>query len=782
MNERIDLTNAVVVTPDSLSRQEEQAIIMLLEEAEKRTCIRWKRTQTWPSDASSVIAVTPFSHLGDVAIPDSDVFPPDGHPSAAEGYHLCVRETGVQQIVWVVGNDPRGVLFGVGKLLRTLCMARSAVSIRSDLDITTAPHYPLRGHQLGYRDKTNSYCAWDLEQWEQYIRDLVVFGANAIELIPPRSDDKLDSVHFPLPPMQMMVGMSQLAENYGIDVWIWFPALDKDYSDPATVEFALNEWGDVFHQLPRVDAVFVPGGDPGKTHPEHLMPLLAKQKENLNQYHPNAELWVSPQGFTPEWFEIFLKILRDERPTWLDGVVHGPWVNTPIADFRRMVPEQYRLRNYPDITHTRSCQFPVPNWDAAYALTEGREPINPRPLAQAAIFRHTQPPADGFLTYCEGCNDDVNKCVWSALGWNPDSDVYEVLREYSRYYIGEEYADGFAQGLLALEQNWEGPLLSNTGVNVTLQQFQSMESAATPQTKRNWRFQQGLYRAYYDAYIRTRLIYETNLEAQAMAALRQGARRGSQVAVAEAERILDLVVCESVAQDWRTRIFQLAEALFQSVQMQLSVELYDGQEEVRGANLDGIDYPLNNTEWLELRFAEIRELLNEEERLSKIQEILDWTNPGPGGFYDDLGNGTQPSHVIGMLPFDEDPAFLRSPVRKFSYRKSTEPQRISWRGHTGTLQNQPFEMCYPRLDPEAQYRIRIVYSAENPQIPVRLDANDGIEVHPWLTRPQPRGPMEFEIPKEATCGGTLVLRWRREPGHGGIGTGCDVSEIWLIRE
>ena len=48
-----------------------------------------------------------------------------------------------------------------------------------------------------------------------------------------------------------------------------------------------------------------------------------------------------------------------------------------------------------------------------------REGINPRPLDEAQILRVLQPFADaGFLT-SEGCNDDVNKAVWSALGWNP---------------------------------------------------------------------------------------------------------------------------------------------------------------------------------------------------------------------------------------------------------------------------------------------------------------------------------------------------------------------------
>ena len=43
------------------------------------------------------------------------------------------------------------------------------------------------------------------------------------------------------------------------------------------MEFALKEWGEVFRQLPRIDAVFVPGGDPGHTQPKYLLALLEKQ-------------------------------------------------------------------------------------------------------------------------------------------------------------------------------------------------------------------------------------------------------------------------------------------------------------------------------------------------------------------------------------------------------------------------------------------------------------------------------------------------------------------------
>src|SRR5439155_18947194 len=169
------------------------------------------------------------------------------------------------------------------------------------------------------------------------------------------------------------------------------------------------------------------------------------------------------------------------------------------------------------------------------AATEGREPINPRPLGQATIFRLTQPDTIGFLTYSEGCNDDVNKTIWSALGWNPDANVTNMLREYSRYFIGERYTEDFAQALLALERNWHGALLTNESVFATLKRFQAMEQSASPQLQGNWRFQQGLYRAYYDAYTRSRLLYETGPEDKATAKLGELKKLGSRAALSEAE-------------------------------------------------------------------------------------------------------------------------------------------------------------------------------------------------------------------------------------------------------
>jgi len=60
--------------------------------------------------------------------------------------------------------------------------------------------------------------------------------------------------------------------------------------------------------------------------------------------------------------------------------------------------------------------------------------------------------------------------------------------------------------------------------------------------------------------------------------------------------------------------------------MQLSVGRYQAISVDRGANLDTIDVPLNNRVWLAQRFAEIRKMSDESERLSEL--ALDWSSAG----------------------------------------------------------------------------------------------------------------------------------------------------------
>ncbi len=785
----VDLSRAKIIIASGFTAPAPKAALLLADEAEKRTGLRWPILANASPPAEPLIILTTADRID--FLPEN-IRPPKTSAATqkADGYSIFVSG----QSVVVIGNDPRGLLFGAGRLLRELQLRPGRIELADNVAIQTAPQYPLRGHQLGYRPKTNSYDAWDLPQWEQYIRDLVVFGCNAIELIPPRSDDAADSPHFHRPPFEMMVGMSRIAAEYGLAVWIWYPAMDPDYSRPDTVRHALEEWAKIFEALPKIDAVFVPGGDPGHTRPKFLMALLEKQTASLHRFHPHAQMWVSPQGFTGEWMSEFLQILRGQKPGWLSGVVYGPQVRGTLRELRSAVPEKYPIRHYPDITHSRQCEYPVPEWDIAFAVTEARECINPRPLSEAAIFNATLPDTIGFLTYSEGCNDDVNKFVWSSLGWDPSVPVIEILREYGRYFIGPEHADDFAQGLLALEQNWAGPLLANQNVEQTLAKFQSLERHAPPRLLRNWRFQQALFRAYYDAYERSRLIHETDLENRALEILRDAASRGSIAAVREADNVLDSDGRVKVAGDLRQRVFELGEALFQSIGMQLSVEKYQAIAVDRGACLDTIDFPLNDRVWLKDQFRQIRAEPNETARLRRIEQVLNWTNPGPGGFYDDLGHPGRQPHLVRPVAFDADPGGFVLPRADFEEDLALEPgdpipqpRRVSWMDHMEVVYDGPLKMRYSQLDPSAQYELRVVYAGDTVRKKIRLVANESapagpIQIHPYLQRPFPFERLSFDIPRDATKTGQLELSWYGEPGLGGNGRACQVSEVWLVKK
>jgi hypothetical protein len=562
--EKIDLSEAVIVV-SSRQTTHGKAADMLRDEIEMRTRIGLDVVSKMPGKDEAAIIVGTAKQLAKRSyrpVAGFDV------PEKADAYAVWIDTSKRDAAtVCLAGYDDRAVLYAAGRLLRELAMGRDRLELDVNLRVATAPKYPLRGHQVGYRPKTNAYDAWDIKIWEQYFRDMIAFGANAVEFVPPESDDSDDSPHFPKPKLEMMVAMSRLADDYGLDVWIWYPVVDDDDLDERAIRRALKVREAVFKKLPRIDAIFIPGGDPGEVYPDQLFALMESLKKVLNKYHPDAQMWVSPQGFdfegdAPGYLKAFYEQMAKE-PAWLDGVVFGPQVADNLKVLRDKLPSQYPIRRYPDITHCLDAQYQVPDWDPAFHVTLYREPINPRPVAYAKIFRDWDEYTCGFITYCEGVNDDLNKFVWACLGWDPDMTVEAILLEYAKYFIG----------------------------------------------------------AYYDAYVRRRLIYETELEEKAMDVLRNAEQLGSLAAMRKAKAILDKAETEKVAADWRARTFELAEALFQSIRMQLSVDRYQAKSTRRGGNLDLIDVPLNNSRELEKLFRKIARLGSEQRRLARIAEI-----------------------------------------------------------------------------------------------------------------------------------------------------------------
>jgi len=752
----VDLSKATILASKNIpSPVRETAIRILKEEVAQRTAIQLKEINKFDIQPVIALVISSDKELSGKLVPinNSDT-KPENKP---EGYRLVLDQTNGKIILWLIAADQRGIIFSIGQFLRTADLTRNKILFDKKNEIATSPQYPIRGHQIGYRNTANSWDSWTMDQYEKYLRELALFGTNSIENIPFADSKNNPLMKYPQEVMNKKI--SEICHEYGLAHWDWIPS-DVDLSDPVKFKEEVARHEAYYKSCPYLDGVFFPGGDPGSNHPKDVMPFLKSITEKLKKYHPEATMWISLQGFSDEQVNYFYQYLDQNNPDWLTGVVTGPG-SPDLAATRFRLPKKYQHRHYPDLTHSVRCQYPALNLDQAFALTEGREVCNPQPVYYAKIHNRLAPFTDGFLSYSDGCHDDVNKVTWSQMGWDPTRPVREVMVEYARFFFGSSVAEAGADGILALERNWVGPTEENGGIEATYHFWKNLETQH-PELRNNWRWQLLVMRSNYDVFVKRRKAYEQKLEKEANEILLQASKMGADKAMDMALEIVNKGDKEPVTNDLREKIFGYCEALFQAIGLQTSVKKYQASGPERGAILDFIDYPLNNRWWLTDEFKKIEKMTSENEKLNRLEVIAKWENPGPGSYYDNISDISKSNHVLTVSEDGTDVAWWENGLSR---------RRLS----TQLFQNFPI-LKYCDLDPNSHYLIRIAGFNE------ALLRVDGERIDPTIYNKGYEEFKEFPLnPKYVSDGKIEVtfdepeeskLNWRQR---------SKVTDVWLIK-
>ena len=457
-----------------------------------------------------------------------------GAPTAPEGFRVVVEtpddSSGETRLsASVVGADPNGVLYGVGRLLRWLRWLPGGDGFAAaSLDVTEAPDGRVRGWVLSNHRQTTSYDKWEMEHWDAYLREAALWGVNTLVAYPlhaarwkgvdPWSDPPRWESEAARSEFQRQWAIQQalplLARRYGMRFGIWNPVNDifpyqrahvqsqipgltknedkdrgivcnkADYVCPSVPEaraLLTDLRRHVFEGLAHVDFMFLPSGDDGGCPCDACAPwvetylsLVREQADLLRQYHPQAEVWVSNQKLPLDQTDMLIDFLHgEERPSFVTGFCQGPFSGgTEFAD-QGLDRVQAGLAGsacdivlYPDVTHISRCQFPIPHADPG-ALNLFRREDGPfaRPLGYRDVFLRNQGWAAGSILYSEGSHDAMNLALWAQWEWDRNKSGEDAAREYCRWYFGDDAAPEALAAVLLKEENWSRPIAENADIS-----------------------------------------------------------------------------------------------------------------------------------------------------------------------------------------------------------------------------------------------------------------------------------------------------------------------------
>ncbi len=606
----------------------------------------------------------------------------------------CYRIAVNGETIEFYGKTIRGLIFAFYHFLRKSVFKNGNNILTESINGFYAPQKEIIGHQIGYRTTPNTYDAWDYDQYFQYYLDIMAFGANTVEHNGTKPDKNFRNRLMKYEQYEFLVEATRLADTIDLDVSLWHANDDNETEEEA---LALRE--KLYSSLPRLDYVFPPGGDPGKLKADVFVDRCRKIDKVLKKYHPEAKMHPSAQA--PHEYRDWGDILVGELsalPDEIDAVIMGPNHAFPIHDLRKRIPAKYPMRFYPDITHNLRCEYPVnfleDDWHFSYAATLSRESVNPRPTELHTLHRIFSPYTIGSVSYSEGVHDDLNKAVWSALEFNANTPLREILLDYARCFMYGSDEGKIADLILLLEKNWQSAPEENPCIDLSYKGFCELKKDY-PHLSENWRFTQLYFRACCDKLVKMRRVFELQLIKNAEKYLSGNDFKN---ALNELQKPFDETYIQL-----RKEIDFLGKKLFDLIGLQLDVENYCADSWERGATLETIDNNVTDRAFL-LKKCEKLEGLSENEKAEYLRGVVDARKSKPEEVYYSVA-----LHNLNTLGTRQKGEFYMDIQADRPYTKE-KPLPM---GMTKLFDHFNFEAFFGGFASDCDYVLKVVYKSEN---------------------------------------------------------------------
>ena len=764
-----------------------------------------------------------------------------------EGFLLKYFPDEKSPVLLAAGVDNRGCLYAVGEILRQCPVQNGKLTVPENLHIRTAPAFEIRGTQFGQSHVAKRLARvrdWTQEETEQVILDYALAGANIFNAEPGPMFDFITS-------FGLMTQGGFGANTAGQEVppeWHASESIGRlgyvCLSVPAARDFMLQKCEGYFKNSPTFDLVKFHGGDGGgcecdKCDPYGLafIKLVEEMAGIIHKYHPQSRVYFTNQKFDNDDDNAIFAYLQEKPRDWLWAWGYGPgsdaasWQpghrQTHRMDlFRypgfgpyslypqeiiRQMPPQQKLVYYNEITHWKYAQhayiqmYPradrngdLPaHWshdiyerrpDQFLTMVYNRLTFYAWPRYYHRVFNDLMRYGIGDITHSSGHHDHFNQWMWQRLLWSPRRTEKDIVQEYCQTWFGKEAAPLMAEAIFQLEENLEEqpgkPLDEKAGVDLYYDLVeQAGEKMPADLMNKNWLWRMYKQKAALDKY--TKLAVQQQIE------LQKRIEENTARLIDKKKAVADLTTMFSWFDD-------LTETPAMTKLRQEAGRLGEESNQLFGVRSDGyfnLEHDFIGLGWLKRQIGRAM-IANDKERRELLSMIVDYENPGKGGYYDNLGTANPAPHVVAGYPYDHGQPYVAQML--------SEGNRPSQRSmHFTQDEDQGVTLFYDDLDPKATYRIRFTFVRPWYQERYAFRMNQksqSIYADDFLLAKDVELPLQmsdffaYDVPTKSTRDGELIIRldrgtdvargdrvsieqWRNSGGWGTL-----VSEVWLMKK